>query len=150
MPGPLTGRASRTAVLFALASLAASALLVAPAAAQAPTTSVTLLWTAPGDDGMTGRASRYDLRISTNAISGTDTLSWWNAATVVDMAGRVPAPAGAADSVLVSSLVVGSRYYAVLRAADEVLNWSGYSNVAVIDLVDAMLPSRISDLRVRP
>lgn len=132
-----------------LAGLVASALLITPAAAQAPTTSVTLLWTAPGDDGMTGRASRYDLRISANAISGTDTLSWWDAATVVDMSGRVPAPAGAADSVAVSNLVVGTQHYAILRAADEIPNWSGFSNVAVIDLRDAIPPSRISDLRVR-
>jgi hypothetical protein len=132
-----------------LAGIAASALLFTPAAAQAPTTSVTLIWTAPGDDGMTGRASRYDLRVSANAISGVDTLSWWNAATVVNMSGQVPAPAGTADSVAVSNLVVGTQYYAILRAADEVPNWSGFSNVAVIDLRDAIPPSRISDLRVR-
>jgi hypothetical protein len=134
---------------LALAGLTASALLIAPAAAQAPTTSVTLLWSAPGDDGMMGRATRYDLRVSTTAISGADTLSWWNAATVVDMSGRVPAQPGAADSVVVSSLLVGSRYYAILRAADEVPNWSGYSNVAVIDLRDSVPPSRIADLRIK-
>lgn len=132
-----------------LACLTASAFLIPPASSQTATTTVTLLWTAPGDDGMSGRASQYDLRISTSAISGTDTLSWWNAATVVNMSGRVPAVAGTADSVAVSNLVAGSRYYAILRAADEVPNWSGYSNVAVIDLRDVTPPSRITDLRVK-
>jgi hypothetical protein len=98
---------------------------------------------------MTGRAAQYDLRVSTASIAGTDTLSWWNAATVVDVTGKVPAVPGAADSVVVPNLLVGSRYIAIIRAADEVPNWSGYSNVAVIDLRDSTPPSRIADLRVR-
>jgi len=141
-------RMPRLAAAFALTLLAP--LLAAPplAFAQTSTTSVTLTWTAPGDDGMIGPASRYDLRISATAV-GTDTLSWWNAATVVSMAGKVPAAPGAADSVSVPNLVPGTRYYAILRAADEVPNWSGYSNVAIIDLRDLIPPARVADLRVR-
>ena len=139
----------RIPLVLAVATLASLILGLSPAMAQTPTTSVTLLWTAPGDDGMTGRATRYDLRVSTNAIAGTDTLTWWNNATVVDLAGKVPAAAGAADSVLVPNLLVGSRYLAIIKAGDEVPNWSGYSNVAVIDLRDSTPPSRISDLRAR-
>jgi hypothetical protein len=141
----------RRRILLSLlvATLASLALGLSPALAQTPTTSVTLLWTAPGDDGMTGRASRYDLRVSTNAIAGTDTLTWWNSAIVVDMTGKTPALAGAADSVLVPNLLVGSRYLAILKAGDEVPNWSGYSNISVIDLRDSTPPSRVTDLRVR-
>jgi len=41
---------------------------------QAVTTDYVILrWTAPGDDGLSGRASRYDLRYSLNPIVGTDT-----------------------------------------------------------------------------
>lgn len=149
MPARRGRRTLPASAPLVLAALAASALLITPASAQAPTTSVTLLWTAPGDDGMSGRASRYDLRVSTSAIAGTDTLSWWNAATVVDMSGRVPAAAGTADSVSVSNLLVGSRYYAILRAGDEVPNWSGYSNIAIIDLRDSTPPARVTDMRVR-
>lgn len=143
---PIRRRLPLTLLATTVASLA---LGLSPARAQAPTTSVTLLWTAPGDDGMTGRAAQYDLRVSTASIAGTDTLSWWNAATVVDVTGKVPAVPGAADSVVVPNLLVGSRYIAIIRAADEVPNWSGYSNVAVIDLRDSTPPSRIADLRVR-
>ena len=32
-------------------------------------TSATLAWTAPGDDGMTGTASQYDIRYSTSVIT---------------------------------------------------------------------------------
>ena len=149
MSAPRAGVRRRILLSLTAATLASLALGLSPALAQAPTTSVTLLWTAPGDDGMIGRATRYDLRVSTNSIAGTDTLSWWNAATVVDMTSRVPAAAGAADSVVVTNLLVGSRYLAMLRAADEVPNWSGYSNVAVIDLRDSTPPSRIADLRPR-
>src|SRR5262245_57213245 len=39
-------------------------------AAGSPTTgSITLTWTAPGDDGTTGRASHYDIRYSTLALN---------------------------------------------------------------------------------
>lgn len=139
----------RLLVTLLAATVASLALGLSPAQAQAPTTSVTLLWTAPGDDAMTGRATRYDLRVSTSSIAGTDTLSWWNAATVVDLTGKVPAAAGTADSVVVPNLLVGSRYLAIIRAADEVPNWSGFSNVGVIDLRDSTPPSRIADLRPR-
>jgi len=98
--------------------------------------SATLLWTAPGDDGTSGRATRYDLRISQNPISGTDTLSWWNGATVVDLTGKVPSPAGSLDSALVAGLTSGARYYAMVRTADEVPNWSAFSNVASMVAVD--------------
>jgi len=141
-------RMPRLAALLVLMILATLALVPPAARAQTTTTSVTMLWTAPGDDGLIGQASRYDLRISTTAV-GADTLSWWNAATVVNMTGKVPAAPGTADSVSVPNLVPGSRYYAILRAADEVPNWSGYSNVAIIDLLDLIPPSRIANLHVR-
>ncbi len=140
---------SRSIGLLAIA-LAAVGLVLDFTPAEAQTTaSVTLLWTAPGDDGQIGRASRYDVRYSSNSISGTDTLSWWNAATILNLSGKVPSTAGATDSTTISGLLTGRRYYAIVRAADEVPNWSGFSNVAVIDLLDQISPARIADLRVR-
>lgn len=135
-------------LLLALGLMIAGA-MTAPSTAHAQTVSATLLWTAPGDDGMIGRATRYDIRYSANAIAGTDTTTWWNAATVVNTTGKVPATAGAADSMVVTGLTTGLRYYAIIRAADEVPNWSGYSNLAVIDLTDKIAPTRIADLRAR-
>ena len=119
------------------------------AQAQTTTANVTLVWTAPGDDGTVGHASRYDLRYSANAIAGTDTLSWWNAATIVNLANKIPPAAGQPDSVTVLGIPTGTHYYAIIRTADEVPNWSGFSNVAVIDLTDKMAPARIVDLRAR-
>jgi hypothetical protein len=107
--------------------------LLKPAAARAQTaadSTVLLNWTAPGDDATVGRATSYDIRYRTVAISGTDTTSWWNAATMLT-GEPLPGVAGATDSMRVRGLAPLSTYYFMVRAADEVPNWSGYSNIAV-------------------
>ena len=144
-------RASKRPLVFllALGFIVLVGAVSAPRQAHAQTVSATLLWTAPGDDGVVGRATRYDIRYSSNAISGTDTTSWWNSATVVNTTGKTPATSGAPDSMVVAGLTPGVRYYAIIRAADEVPNWSAFSNLAVIDLTDRIAPARIADLRSR-
>jgi hypothetical protein len=114
----------------------AALLLMSVTAKPAAAASATVVWTTPGDDGGAGRASRYDLRISTAAIAGTDTVSWWGGATAVDMAWKLPGLSGALDSMVLTGLTSGTRYYAILRVGDEVPNWSGFSNVAVLDPTD--------------
>jgi len=111
--------------------------------------SVVLRWTAPGDDGLYGRATRYDLRYSLYSISGTDTLGWWNAATRVNLWNKVPAQPGMPDSLRILGFTAGYRYYAMLRTCDEVSNWSPYSNLAVISATDLQSPMAVRDLRVR-
>ena len=147
---PATRRVVRPAGAAAL--IAALAVLALPrlAAAQAATDSTTLLWTAPGDDGTVGRASAYSLRYRAAAITGTDTLSWWNlAASVTNM--PLPAVAGLTDSVVVRGLDPTKTYYFILRTADEVPNWSGYSNVAVkLPRADTIPPAAVTDLRGAP
>lgn len=108
--------------------------LPTPASAQSTSLAVTLLWTATGDNGLIGRASKYDLRYTALAVKGTDTLSWWSSAAVVNMANHVPPPSGSRDSVVIAGLVAGKKYFAVLRVADASGNWSGFSNMATIDL----------------
>lgn len=121
-------------------------ILMAVDVARSQTVGVTMTWTAPGDDGLVGRASQYDLRYSQNAIVGTDTLSWWNAA--VQATGEpLPGISGSTDSLRVLGLAPSSRYYFIIKAADEVPNWSGYSNVAIKDTPDLIPPARILDLR---
>lgn len=85
-------------------------------------TSITLTWTAPGDDGRTGTASRYDLRSSTSyaAISG-----WSGAAGVPGKPS--PAPAGTVQQFTVTGLTPGTTYYFGIAAADEVPNWAPVS-----------------------
>ncbi len=91
-------------------------------------TSATLVWTAPGDDGTSGRASLYDLRYSLTSV-GADTVYWWNSSETVS-GEPSPSPAGLPDSCIVNNLLPDTIYYFVIKTADEVPNWSGFSNVA--------------------
>jgi Fibronectin type III domain len=143
------GRHTRRRVALAVALSIGLGLLATGAAAQtAADSSVTLLWTAPGDDGNVGTASQYALRYRTVPISGTDTLTWWNAATPASGL-PTPRPAGSTDSVTVRSLQPLTTYYFIIRAADEVPNWSGFSNVAVKTTSgDATPPAAVADLTV--
>jgi VCBS repeat protein/fibronectin type III domain protein/FG-GAP repeat protein len=113
-------------------------------ATSATASSVTLSWTAPGDDGTTGTATSYDLRYSTTTISaGTFT-----AATKVK-AEPIPAVAGTTQSMTVSGLAAGTTYYFVIKASDEVPNVSGLSNVATRtthSVSDVTPPASITDL----
>jgi len=140
---------ARRSILIPLALAAALLPWAATAAGDLPpfsvnATTVTLRWTAPGDDWNEGRASQYDLRFSTSPISGVDSVSWWNSSKTVACAGLpVPAVAGSTDSFVVSGLLPGRTYYFVLRTADEVPNWSFFSNVAIVttsSLPDTSLP----------
>jgi hypothetical protein len=86
------------------------------------------------------------MRYRNAAIAGTDTLSWWTAAAVVS---AMPAPGapGAVDSVTVRGLDPARTWYFILRTADEVPNWSNFSNVAMRGLYhDAIAPTAIADL----
>jgi hypothetical protein len=107
---------------------------------------IALTWTAPGDDGATGRASQYDVRYSTSNISGTDTTTWWNQAT--QCTGEpVPQTAGANESFTVTGLQQSRTYYLMIRTGDEMPNWSGFSNVAV--RITAAAPDTIPPAAVR-
>lgn len=128
----LLGRVRAVPVVALLAAFAAVTPAVVPA--QTMTTAVTLLWTATGDNGTVGQAAKYDLRYTANQVVGTDTLTWWNTSAVINMTAYVPSPAGQRDSAVVAGLVVGKKYYAILRVADSAGNWSGFSNIALIDL----------------
>ncbi len=87
--------------------------------------SITLSWTAPGDDGNTGTASQYDIRYSNANITEAN----WSSATQV---GGEPAPqvAGTSQSMTVTELNPSTIYYFAIKIADEVPNWSELSNVA--------------------
>ncbi len=63
------GCVRRTAALLGIVVSCIFALAI-PALAQTPYNSITLDWTATGDDGTVGRASYYDLRYRTTNIVG--------------------------------------------------------------------------------
>ena len=112
---------STVALVLACAGLA---LLPRLAPAQTVTfNSVSLTWTAPGDDSLSGTASQYDLRYSTSPITAT------NFASATRFSGTpTPSPSGTAEHVTVTGLSSGTLYYFALKTADEVPNWSGISD----------------------
>ena len=141
-PGVLT-----LGVVAALALLGALQPSLARAQTSADST-VVLLWTAPGDDGTVGRASSYDIRYRTTTIAGTDTLTWWNGATQVT-GEPVPGTSGVTDSMRVRGLTPLTTFYFMIRAADEVPNWSGFSNLAVKTTSgDLTPPAAVADLAI--
>ena len=101
--------------------------LLAPSGARAD--SIVLHWTAPGDDANSGTATSYELRYSEGTVP-VDTAGWWGSAISVGPP-PIPQVAGTRQSFTVAGLETGKTYFFIIRAADEVPNWSDYSNVAV-------------------
>ncbi len=101
----------------------------------------TLTWTAPGDDGVEGTASQYDVRYASTPI----TEASWEAAT---RAANVPAPqaAGSSESLALGPLAEGVTYYAALKSVDDADNWSALSNVAQSTTPDQTPPAAVTDL----
>jgi hypothetical protein len=85
---------------------------------------VTLEWTAPGDDSLTGRATGYDLRYRNMPF----TAGGFAIATAVS---GLPAPrtAGSVERFTVTGLQPGAIYYFAIKTVDDVGNWSLMSNL---------------------
>lgn len=108
--------------------------------------SITVTWTAPGDDGDSGRASQYDLRYSTSPITSA------NFSSAIAVSGlAAPRPAGTPESATINNLVPGTMYHVAIKVADEVPNWSGISNVASLSTsAEIIPPAAITDLVAIP
>jgi hypothetical protein len=107
---------------------------------------MTVSWTATGDDGASGTASRYDLRYSLSLITDAN----WSLATVVP---DLPAPhaPGTRESAEVGSLSPHTYYYFALKVGDEVPNWSALSDVVRARTQggrDSAAPFLVTDLTV--
>ncbi len=107
-------------------------------AQDATLTSVTLRWTAPGDDDQSGKAARYDIRYSRSPITASN---WLAAATVRGVVS--PQSAGSSESFQVGGLKPSTTFYFAIKAVDEAINWSVMSNVAEKSTIDGELPSAI-------
>jgi len=112
---------------------------------QTVTVNVTFSWTAPGDDGMIGQASAYDIRYARTSDSLT---SFWSACKPVT---GLPAPkvAGSPESVTKGlSLLTGVTYYSAIKTADETPNWSDISNIKSFIIPDTLKPNKVNDFNV--
>jgi hypothetical protein len=75
-------------------------------------------WTAPGDDGQTGTAYRYEIRYSTSPITSGN----WYSATVATA--PTPTAAGTHQSLTVTGLNPGGQYYFAIKSYDDAANVS--------------------------
>jgi hypothetical protein len=110
----------RTACWGLCACWLATSVVIAHAASFG---AATIQWTAPGDDGLTGRATAYDLRYAMTPLTAAN----FSAATQIP---GVPPPktAGSPETFTVTGLPQGRGFYFALRTVDEAQNWSPISN----------------------
>lgn len=136
---PLSNILSRTTLVEAVAPTDIADLN----AGSATLSSITLNWTAPGDDGGTGTASEYDIRYAASPITDAN----WNSATQVT-GEPSPQSAGSSEQFVVSDLSQNTTYFFAIKTADEVPNWSDLSNVASATTgTESTAPSNIVDLQ---
>ena len=95
-------------------------------------TSVLLTWTAPGNNGVYGTATSYDIRYSTSPINDSN----WSSATAVAPQ-PTPRVSGTAETYNVYNLNTGTAYYFALKSQDgpyggPVVNQSALSNVVSV------------------
>ena len=86
---------------------------------------VLLRWTSTGDDGSAGRASRYDIRASTQRLDESNFAVALNLASPPN-----PLPAGGAEQWQVEGLDFDTLYYFAVKAVDESGTSGPISNVA--------------------
>jgi hypothetical protein len=117
------------------------------ATAQVSDSSVTLTWTAPGDDGASGRAAVYELRRSSQPITDAN----FTAASVVPIS-QPPSAAGTGEQFVVRGLTPGTPYFFAIRAIDDAASASLVSNnVSLTTLAaDTIPPAAIRDLSAKP
>ncbi len=94
---------------------------------------ITLAWHAPGDDGASGRAASYELRVATSPLDAA------NFATGSLVPG-VPAPraSGGLERMRVAGLQDSVRYWFALKTHDDAGNASALSNV--VEAITSVLP----------
>lgn len=90
--------------------------------ASPPPGTIVAFWTAPADDGPTGRAARYDLRFGACPF---------NPATATAVTTSIPAAAGSPERVRAAGIPSGA-VCAAITATDDAENVSALSNVATI------------------
>ncbi|MFH1258768.1 MAG: PQQ-binding-like beta-propeller repeat protein [Elusimicrobiota bacterium] len=106
---------------------------------------VVLSWTAPGDDGVTGKAVSYNIRYTVDANFYWE--SYFTLAEVWQSLRLTGGEAGFAETEVVSGLKEGVTCYFCLRSVDNASNWSANSNLGSASAqVDLTLPAAPQNL----
>ena len=102
---------------------------------------LTVTWTAPGDDGERGQATAYDLRYTLAPLP-----AGWDSATAVPGL-LLPRQAGQAETVAVGGLEPHLLYQVGLKTDDDAGNVSGLSNIVEGETGDLAPPAQVTDLQ---
>ena len=115
--------------------------------------SVTLTWTAPGEDFYEGIAYQYEVRYGADR---SEVENW----TGGQVALNVPTPdtAGTGQSLIIAELVEDNTYYFAVRTQDNSENWAAISNIVwarpfsdnVVTFPDPALESAIREAIEKP
>ncbi|MFH1958039.1 MAG: FG-GAP-like repeat-containing protein [bacterium] len=114
---------------------------------------INLSWTAPADDGNdfgSGSVSGYVIKYATFSAAslGSDT-TWWELAEVIPVPKPPPhGQVGSDETLTVTGLEDETMYYFILKAYDEIPNYSLCSNSAYAEtrLSDSERPAKITSL----
>ncbi|MFH1279917.1 MAG: SUMF1/EgtB/PvdO family nonheme iron enzyme [Candidatus Eisenbacteria bacterium] len=116
------------------------------AAAGVDSTRIRLAWTAPGNDGLSGTATVYDIRYAADSLASE---ADYDSATAAE---GEPSPAyrGTPQTFDVTGLEPGTRYWFALKTADASQNWSPLSNTAAAYTPSGNVPPTLSGGTLRP
>jgi hypothetical protein len=109
------------------------------------TVSLTLTWTAPGDDAHEGTADHYLVRRRTGGPIETE--AQWSSAAPVTTGLPTPGPAGSDQELDLEGLEPETLYGFAVRAVDEAGNIGGLSNPLAVTML-SVPPGAIEDLVV--
>ncbi len=106
---------------------------------------VTLVWTAPGNDDSTGTAVTYDVRYSSSLITESNFVD-----AARGFGEQAPSISGSTEYFEVTGLDADARYYFAMRSDDGFpqRNVSAMSNVIAAATLDNIPPAGINDLTV--
>jgi len=98
---------------------------------------IDLSWTAPGDDGWLGMATKYTIKYATYNITAG------NFDSVSDVKERnVTVSGGNPDNETITGLESDTFYYFAIETEDEIPNVSGISNIPTAIILEDTLPPR--------
>jgi len=109
---------------------------------------ITLSWSAPGADGITGTCYSYDIRYSTNSDeSPALSEDMFQQCRSVSELATIPAPQsyGTPHSLTISGLIQATSYYFAMKSRDANYSWSFLSNGTT-----AYCPAKILSVTIGP
>ncbi len=121
---------------------------LAPGAAPAQ---LVLTWTAPGNNGSSGRATGYEIGYSTDSITDAN----WSTSAVTQVGNLVvPATAGTHQALTLTAtngVLANTKYWVGLKAFDSAGNYAALSNrpsatTHAASATDTVPPARVTDL----